>query len=603
MHTSDPTPLLPPADLTSKDAFLWMAEATDGDERARRIAAILIATFDGFYSALCAIPALAKAAFENMVPAESLALSRRRLGMYSRSINELAASLNAACPGLAEDSAKWTAIEPLFLGEMSGRYEEDVAVAYFHSVRRIVFDEKNWRPIDYHFRPQTLATDWLERSSDIVRVLPGADVVTPEMVAAIVDIAGFAVPFRSPAEDAVKAAARINQSLGLRPGGAPFRDIKVLNAGFYRNRGAYIVGLIELADAGRTPLLLALENSPAGIFIDAVLTREADAHNIFSSTLANFHVTNARYHEIVAFLHAIMPGRPLGLHYSTIGYNHIAKIAVMEELSREIARNRERFSLAAGFRGSVAIGLSAPSSAYVLKVIRDTPAAHYKWEAYPGVEAVLAKYARVHEIDRTGSMLDNILFRRVSLDADWFAPEVLEELTSVAANSVALRDGKLEFHHLIVQPRMIPIPVFLRTASTEAAEVAIVNLGHCIKNNAAANIFNRDLDARNYGVSRFGKVFLYDYDAVEALTDIKVRTNTDREEGEEDVPNWFFEDGIIFLPEEIESGLAIDDRHLRRVFRENHPDLLTTGYWLGMQRALRKGWVPRLTVYPVETRI
>jgi isocitrate dehydrogenase kinase/phosphatase len=53
----------------------------------------------------------------------------------------------------------------------------------------------------------------------------------------------------------------------------------------------------------------------------------------------------------------------------------------------------------------------------------------------------------------------------------------------------------------------------------------------------------------------------------------------------------------------LEPGLMIDDRRLRRVFREAHPDLLTEGYWKGMQRALRKGWVPQIEVYPAAARL
>jgi len=47
----------------------------------------------------------------------------------------------------------------------------------------------------------------------------------------------------------------------------------------------------------------------------------------------------------------------------------------------------------------------------------------------------------------------------------------------------------------------------------------------------------------------------------------------------------------------------IDDRRLRRVFRTAHPDLPTVDYWKGMQRALRKGWVPRIEVYPAAARL
>ena len=102
------------------------------------------------------------------------------------------------------------------------------------------------------------------------------------------------------------------------------------------------------------------------------------------------------------------------------------------------------------------------------------------------------------------------------------------------------------FRSLIVQLKIIPLPVFLENASESETREVIVHLGQCIRNNAATNIFNRDLDSRNYGVGRYGRVFLFDYDAVEKLTDVKIRTNLDREPGEETVPDWFFEEGIDF---------------------------------------------------------
>jgi isocitrate dehydrogenase kinase/phosphatase len=104
-------------------------------------------------------------------------------------------------------------------------------------------------------------------------------------------------------------------------------------------------------------------------------------------------------------------------------------------------------------------------------------------------------------------------------------------------------------------------------------------------------------------VSRILKVHLFDYDAVEPLTDIKVRTNTTRVEGEEDIPDWYFESGTIFLPEEMMVGLRIDDRELRRAFRDAHPELMTVGYWEGMQRALREGKVPKVRSYPTDLRL
>ena len=380
-------------------------------------------------------------------------------------------------------------------------------------------------------------------------------------------------------------------------------EIQMTNAGFFRNRGAYIVGRIVFDDSSTTPLILALLNHEAGIYVQAVLTGEADAHNLFSSTLANFHVTNNHYHELAAFLHTVMPTRRLGLHYSTIGFNHVGKVAVMNELREELAEYREVFTTAVGFRGSVAIGFAAPSSDYNLKVIRDLPTEQYKWGEFPGIRAVLDKYRRVHEIDRTGSMLDNIIYYNLELDPAWFEPELLAELLQDAAESVSLRNETVILKHLIVQRRVRPLPVFLRDATPGESREVIVNLGHCIKNNAAANVFNKDLDARNYGVSRFYKVYLFDYDALEPLTRVKVRSNAGRFDGEDDVPDWFYEDGAIFLPEEIETGFRIHDRGLRRLFRDVHGDLLTTGYWECMQSDLERGRVPSIRLYPEQRKL
>jgi len=131
----------------------------------------------------------------------------------------------------------------------------------------------------------------------------------------------------------------------------------------------------------------------------------------------------------------------------------------------------------------------------------------------------------------------------------------------------------------------------------------MVSLGRCIRNNAATNIFNKDLDSRNYGVGRYGRVFLFDYDAVEKLTDVKIRTNADREPGEEMVPDWFFEEGVIFLPEELEYGLQLKNSHACRSFREENFDLLSVEYWRDVQQTLLRGEVPELRMYPENARL
>ena len=573
--------------------------AGSSEERSGLAARWILAEFDAYYVESRSIPNLAKSAFEQRDPAMSLDLSLRRLSVYSVSAHALARRLRAALPEVAEDETFWARLEARYLALIEGRYESDLAFAYIHSARRMVY-EGMWKPVEYMFLHHREPAS--ERSAAVridFPIAPGADLAV--LVDRVLAVPRFERRWRDRAGDVRRVTERLQS---IFSGGArrPV-EIQMTDAGFFRNRGAYIVGRIVFDDSSASPLILALLNHDAGIYVQAVLAGEADAHNLFSSTLANFHVTNSHYHELAAFLHTVMPTRRLGLHYSTIGFNHVGKVAVMHELREELATHREVFITAVGFRGSVAIGFAAPSSDYNLKVIRDVPTDQYKWGEFPGIGAVLDKYRRVHEIDRTGSMLDNIIYYNLELDPAWFEADLLDELLRDAGESVSLRDDAVILKHLIVQRRVRPLPVFLQDATPEEAREVIVNLGHCIKNNAAANVFNKDLDARNYGVSRFQKVYLFDYDALEPLTRVKVRSNAGRFDGEDDVPDWFYEDGVIFLPEEIESGFRIHDRGMRRLFRDVHGDLLTTGYWEGLQHDLDRGQVPSIRLYPEQRKL
>ena len=569
--------------------------------RRALVAKIIFAVFADYYQRSRRIPFMAKAAFESRDWPTSFRLSKDRLSLYSLSIERLGPMLAAACPELKDDDTFWTRAHAHYLELIKGRYEADLAFAFVNSVRRKIYQDE-WKPVAYSYGDVAQPRQSLKEP--VLLTFESGLPVEPAVVRRILEIPGFSVPWRDIDGDARLVAAEMDRALaGMSlPPGSVVRFV-MANSGFFRNRGAYVVGRMSIPGHGLRPLLIALLNNPDGIFADAVLTESDEAQYVFSTTLANFHATSPHYHELAQLLFSLMPKRPLGLHYSTLGFNHVGKVAVINEIAREQRRTGERLDTAVGFRGTVAIGFSMPSSRYVMKVIRDKPTDGYKWGSFPGIEAVMAKYRLVHDHDRAGSMLDNIIYYNVRLERDWFAPELLDELSLEASETVNVQGDGVVFKRLIVQMKLIPLPVFLETATPEQARVAVVNLGDCIKNNAAANIFNKDLDGRNYGVSPILKVYLFDYDAVEPLTDVKVRTNTNRIDGEEDIPDWYFEEGTIFLPEEMMVGLRIEDRDLRRTFTEAHPDLMGVDYWEGMQRALRAGYLPKVRAYPVSRRL
>jgi isocitrate dehydrogenase kinase/phosphatase len=573
----------------------------DSDPNIQSAATWLYAEYSLFYQEFLKIIDLAKRAFEERDFASSLRVSSRRLSLYSISITDVSHRLKQEFPTIHNNIDLWWKVETYYHDLIHGEYSEDIARAYLHSLRRLIY-QGEWRSADYSFAERVSELEML--APQIIKSIELDGYLPNQAVLEILKIPDFTRSYAGIDSDSERIVTRVAENLSRPPRNTQrLVRVEMINAGFYRNRGAYLVGRLVFETGKLAPLIIALLNDEPGIYVDAVLTSETYAHNIFSSTLANFHVTSSYYHEVSAILKSIMPRRPLGLHYSTIGYNHLGKVAVMRELESELVGTGMVLETAVGSKGTVAMGFASQNSAYNLKVIRDRPTRQYKWGEFEGVESVIKKYTRVHEINRTGSMLDSIIYYNVRLDRHWFSAALLEELLKNASMSVSLHGDDVIFKYLIVQIKMTPLTVYLENAGEKQAETVIVNLGYCIKNNAAANIFNKDLDARNYGVSSFSMVYLFDYDALEELKDVKIRTNLDREEGEEDIPDWYFEDGVVFLPEELISGLCIPQRRLRDLFAKRHANLLTTDYWTEIQQDLLADIVPQVSVYPDSERV
>jgi isocitrate dehydrogenase kinase/phosphatase len=582
-----------------KQAYSRLAGHIETSARISAAAQLILAIYDDFYRQLCEYPHRAQRAFEAMDPHSSIRISKERLGLYSRYIAEHGPKILAAFPALGADAAAWDALDRLFMAMIVDRYDADIAFSFAHSIRRNI-GQGLWRPVAYSFPPPSkLRADSMASVHRRLRVNGRIDV---ELLCAALQVPNFAVPFKDLQGDARKILDRVGRVLGRSPNAVPALALEVIEAGFFRDRSAFVVGRWLLADDSIVPFVVALLNSPQGIYADAVLHRVSDIHDLFSSALANSHVTTRLYYQTCVFLFSLMPRRPFGHQYSTIGFNHVGKVAILNEITEQVRRGH-RLQRSPGIPGTVALGFTFDECAYHLKVIRDQPTSSYKWGAFPGVAKVCDKYRVVHEINRAGSMLDNVMYFNLRLDRAMFDPKLLDELCREAAGSVQVdRDG-VYLRTLIAQLKIVPLPVFLHTADEDATRAVMISLGHCIRNNAATNIFNKDLDSRNYGVGRYGRVFLFDYDAVEKLTDVKIRTNADREPGEEAVPAWFFEDGVIFLPEELEHGMQLRRPYARRCFREENADLLGVEYWQDVQQKLQRGEVPGLRVYPDGARL
>jgi isocitrate dehydrogenase kinase/phosphatase len=582
-------------------AYASLSACVDDWSRIDAAARLVLAIFDDFYAKLCEYPFRAMCAFETMDPQASIRISKERLGLYSQYIARHGPKIRTAFPALTDNPSVWDQLDRLFSSMIADRYEADIAFSFAHSLRRNICHEL-WRPVAYSFPPPSKHRA-LSMAS-VFRRIPVQGHIDAELVATALRVPGFTVPFRDLRGDSERIVERINFLLDSDAPEAPLPvALDVVEAGFFRDRTAFVVGRWALSDASFVPFVVALLNSESGIAVDALLHRIADVHNLFSSTLANFHVTSRLYYQTCVFLFSLMPRRPLGHHYSTIGFNHVGKVAILNEVIEQLRQSGHKFQRSPGYAGTVALGFTFDACSYHLKVIRDRPTTSYKWGEFPGVAAVLDKYREVHEINRAGSMLDNVMYYNLTLERDMFDEALLADICREAGGNVHVDGQSVFIRSLIAQLKIVPLPMYLERADESEIKNVIVSLGNCIRNNAATNIFNKDLDSRNYGVGRYGRVLLFDYDAVEKLTDVKIRTNLDREPGEEDVPAWFFEEGVVFLPEEIEYGLQLKNELARRHFRKVNSDLMTVQYWRQMQTKLLQGEVPELRMYPDSCRL
>ena len=493
-----------------EQAYLRLAAGDDVAARIGLAATLILAIYDDFYRRLCEYPHRAQRAFEEMDPHASIRISRERLDLYSRYIADHGPKILAAFPALATDTSVWEALDRIFTAMIVDRYDADIAFSFAHSIRRNI-SRGLWRPVAYSFPPPSKLRAYSMAS--VHRRLRVHGRIDVNLVRTALRMPNFSVPFRNLDGDAQKILDRVEPVLYESSDEASVLALDVIDAGFFRDRSAFIVGRWILPDDGMVPFVVALLNSPEGIYADAVLHRVSDLHDLFSSALANFHVTTRLYYQTCVFLYSLMPRRPFGHHYSTIGYNHVGKVAILNEINEQIGRGH-RFEHSPGVPGTVALGFTFDACSYHLKVIRDCPTNSYKWGSYPGADAVFDKYRVVHEINRAGSMLDNVIFFNLRLDRNMFDPGMLEEIRLQAAGSVQTDPGGVYFRLLIVQMKIVPLPVYLETADENATRSVMVRLGQCIRNNAATNIFNKDFDSRNYGVGRYGRVFLFDYDAL-----------------------------------------------------------------------------------------
>jgi isocitrate dehydrogenase kinase/phosphatase len=472
----------------------------------------------------------------------------------------------------------------------------ELAETFFNSISRRVFTTIGVDP-----RIEFLFSDFdkpPEESTPVYWSYPASRRL-PELIKEILVACEFSAPFENLERDVHRVARAIERQRRAEGIAAPIDVIDMIGAVFYRNQGAFLVGRI-ISGGHAIPLTLAIRNEEAGLLVDAALLTADEVSILFSFTRSYFHVEVHRPRDLVKFLKAIMPRKPVAELYIAIGYNKHGKTELYRDLVRHIKESSDEFEIARGDRGMVMTVFTLPSFDVVFKVIRDR-------FAYPKTTSrrdVMERYQLVFKHDRAGRLADVQEFEHLTFPRARFSEELLSELAAEAAESVTIGPRTVEIKHLYVERRMTPLNLYIREAPLAAAREAVIDYGQAVRDLAATNIFPGDMLLKNFGVTRHGRVVFYDYDELCLVTDCHFREmpRAADESDEFGAEPWFYVGPNDIFPEEFINFMGLGGE-LREAFLKAHGDLLTPQYWNQIQARHHAGELLDIIPYASQRRL
>ena len=506
-----------------------------------------------------------------------------RIELYDRFVNQTIAELHLLLGKRALERALWADIRGEFAAQIDGLPDPEFIKTFFSSITRQLFGTVGVAP-----EIEFVATDLDPLAG--VRAGPGTNLYRNRgsLELLIEDLLGD-LELRSAWRDLSRSIGHVTTEIEARLGKAGERRaverIEVIRPVFYQFTRAYVVGKVIGRDF-TLPLVIALKNTDAGVLVDAVMLTPEDVSVVFSFARTYLHADLDRVAEAVLFIKSLIPRKPISEIFTVLGRAKQGKTERYRELMKHLSQTQDQFVHAAGERGLVMVCFTLPSFDVVFKIIRDR-------FAYPKNilrEEVQAKYRMVFKHDRVGRLVDAQEFKRMRFRRARFAPQLLEELFSETAATVHADGEDLIFDHLYIERRMTPLNLYIRTATREQAEKAVLDYGQAIRDLAVTNIFPGDLLLKNFGVTRHGRAIFYDYDELCLVNECRFRKLPEPRNDEEEMHHgaWYYVADNDVFPETFLGFLGFDP-HIRDVFLEAHREILTAEWWRGIQQRLREG--------------
>ena len=489
--------------------------------------------------------------------------------------------------------SNWKLAKAEYQKLIAGEKNTDIMQTYFNSSFCSFFNHRHIRE-DFTFFPDEQEKIISLDISSIICEFPIKEKLSTS-VKKLLNQVSFNLHYRNIDNDCTHIVSAIKKNLISKlDKNEHIHSVQYLPSLFFRNKAAYLAGRICTSSTIK-PFVLAFVNKNKEIIVDTVLFSNDEVSKVFSFTRSYFMV-DARYPSLyVSFLKSIIPKKEIFELYTMLGFAKHGKTIFFYETVKYTKFSTDQYTFAPGIKGMVMSVFTLPSLDYVYKLMKDkfTPPKSMTQQQ------VKEKYKLVKRHDRVGRMADTFEFRNLAFDVRKFSDSLLEELYHQAASKLTQKGNALIIEHIYVERRMIPLNLYLSSASDEDCELAMQDYGLAIKQLAAANIFPGDMLLKNFGVTRHGRVVFYDYDEVCLLTECNFRDipKPKNEEQEFASQPWYSIDEFDIFPEEF-SLFFSGNKKAKAYFEIYHSDLYRKEFWQEQQERIRQGDIP--SVYPYK---
>jgi isocitrate dehydrogenase kinase/phosphatase len=514
-----------------------------------------------------------------------------RIELYGRYVDSTVAAMRVHLGPEAQERFLWAEIKRRFEEIIAPHPDSEFRKTFFNSIGRTFFGTVG---VDSAIEFVALDLDPLSKTAEYDFLTTYANRGSLELLFEEI-LADFRThaPWRDFDRSVRQIAAEVEKRSALAGERRQPTHVEMIRQPFYQLTRVYLVGRIVGRDWSM-PLAIALKNTERGLLVDALMTTVDDLSILFSFTRSYFHVDLEYVGKAVLFLKQLMPHKAVSELFIVIGRAKQGKTERYRELFRHLQTTDDRFVHAPGERGLVMVCFTLPSFDVVFKLIRD----HFPVQKNILRSDVLLKYDLVFKRDRAGRLVDAQEFKRLRFPKDRFAPELLEELLTETAGTVHVEGDDLIIDHCYIERRMTPLNLYIRNATPEQAEQAVLDYGQAIRDLAYTNIFAGDLLLKNFGVTRHGRVIFYDYDELCLITDCRFRDLPQAESYEDEMraETWYYVADNDVFPETFINFLGFDDR-LKAAFMATHGEILTAEWWRGVQEKLKGSEVLEVLPY------